>query len=69
MQLAHLNRIESEAERFLERIQRYKDRLARDQYFARYHDINGSPESGAVRRSSLDLSRELTQFRNGYRSY
>lgn len=66
MQLVHLNRIEAEAERFLERIQRYKDRLAKDPHFARYHDITGSRESGAVRRSSLDLSHELSQFRAGY---
>jgi hypothetical protein len=49
---------EAEAKRFLKRVKEYKERIKADKYA-----IYGSREGGALKRSSLDLSRSLADMR------
>ena len=47
-----------EAKRFLERVLTFEDRIAEDKFV-----LYGCAESGAVKRSSMDLTRALAELR------
>lgn len=63
MKYANILAAEKEAERFLEMVQRYRDRHAADSRFAMYCEMCAYKECGAVRRSSMDLTRALAEMR------
>lgn len=63
MKMATILDAEREAERFLSRVEDLKDAIARDENTARFWDMTGCPESSAVRRSSMDLTRSLANMR------
>ena len=50
-----------ECARFMERVDAYRERHGHERV------IVGSPESGALRRASLDLTRALAKMRRGER--
>ncbi len=52
-----LNEVESETKRFLKKLKETKARLSKDDY-AKY----GCKETGAIKRSALDLKNELTRI-------
>lgn len=52
-----------EAERFLDVAKMLKDRHANDKDFRNFFGITGFKETGALRRTSLDLSRALSAMR------
>lgn len=54
---------EWEARRFLARLAELRDRFDKDEEFARFMGITGSPETSAVRRASMDLTRALARMR------
>ena len=63
MKHANILAAEKEAERFLEMVQRYRDRHNSDADFRRFCEIVGHRETGALRRSSMDLTRALSDMR------
>ena len=58
MTLEDLEVVESEAKRFVNRLDSAKKRIKEDQFAL----ISGSKETGAVKRSALDLKMELTRI-------
>jgi hypothetical protein len=56
---------ERECQRFLVTIRRLRERCLTDEQFAKYIDITGGPETAAVKRASLDLTRQLAKMRRG----
>jgi hypothetical protein len=54
---------EREARRFLEFMAVLKVRFNNDDYFRQYMGIKGGPETAAVKRASMDLSRALARMR------
>lgn len=54
---------EQEAKRFLAKIEALRKRWREDDQFADRMDIIGGPETSAVKRASLDLSRALSVLR------
>jgi hypothetical protein len=56
---------ERECERFLKVVDELRARFAKDETFAKYIDITGGPETAAVRRASMDLTRQLAKLRRG----
>jgi len=59
MLLTRINEAESEARRFLDRVQDLKDAIGNNQFAVDF----GSKETGAVRRASMDLTRALARMR------
>lgn len=57
----HLSEAGREAERLLRRISALRDRMAHEE--TDYALTCGSPESGAVKRASMDLTRALARLR------
>jgi hypothetical protein len=55
-----LKKAKEEAERFLERLTAYQSKVQNDSW-AQY----GCAESGALKRSSMDLTRALAELRRG----
>lgn len=61
MDLEKLKEAKSEAKRFLKRVDEFEKRVSKEGT----HSWNwGLKESGAVKRSSMDLSRSLSNLRN-----
>lgn len=56
---------EAEANNFLVRMQALRRRFHADEQFAKYISITGGPETAAVKRASLDLTRQLAKMRRG----
>lgn len=60
--------VKAECLRFLKRIEEYEQRTEKEtkgyhkEWYAKY-GIKGTKESGALKRASLDLSRELVKLR------
>lgn len=54
---------EAECQRFLDKVSQLRTRFQNDEHFRRYMRITGGPETSAVRRASLDLSRVLSSLR------
>lgn len=52
-----------EAERFLERVEALIERHAKDEQFRKYFEICGHKETAALKRSSMDLTRALSEMR------
>ena len=63
MKHANILAAEKEAERFLEMVQQYRDRYNSDAEFRKFCEMVGYRETGAVRRSSMDLTRALSDMR------
>ena len=68
MKLQHLLEAEKEAKRFLSRLKDLKESETNG-YLFRKHDkyfyfTTSSKETGALKRSSLDLTRSLSKLRN-----
>lgn len=53
----------NEAARFLRRVEQWRRRHGDDEY----PPVVGTPETGAVRRASMDLTRALAAMRTGRR--
>ena len=62
MNIQEIRNAEKEAERFLGRVNDLWDSLRRGDEIMIM--MVGSPETGAVRRSSMDLTRQLAKMRN-----
>jgi hypothetical protein len=45
------------------RIEEHKKRIEHDPEYARYHPIIGGPQTAAIRRASMDLTRALAKLR------
>jgi len=58
MNIANMNRAEKAAQQFLVCIEEMNEKLKRDQ-----NALSGCPESGALRRASMELTRVLTEMR------
>lgn len=56
-------RAEAECERFLDKLSVLRTRFQNDERFAEHLAILGGPETAAVKRASLDLTRELAKLR------
>lgn len=54
--------VEAEAKRFLDRLKKLKET---DRYKADYakYDVGGTPESAALKRASMDLTKALAKLR------
>lgn len=63
MNFAAIETAEAEAQRFLECVERLRQRLDADKAMANSFYITGCKESGALRRASMDLTRALTEMR------
>jgi hypothetical protein len=63
MRQADILAAEREARRFIDAVDRFRERHAKDQQFRDYMEITGFKETGAVRRASLDLTRSLAEMR------
>jgi hypothetical protein len=63
MKVENINEAADEARRFLRAVEACNERLDRDPYFARMHEIVGFKETAAVRRASLDLTKALARMR------
>lgn len=59
----HLERAEEECARFLAATKELRKRLREDEHAKQYAYITGCPETAAVRRASLDLTRALAKMR------
>jgi hypothetical protein len=57
---------ERACERFLAACDELRGRFARDEHFAKFIDITGGPETAAVKRASMDLTRQLAKLRRGH---
>ena len=55
----------AEAQRFLKKLDDLEHLIKHDERQAKYWDIIGCPESAAVKRSSMDLTRALAKLRKG----
>jgi len=55
----------AEAIRFLEKMDELEHLLSTDERQRKYWGIIGCPESAAVKRSSMDLTRALAKLRKG----
>jgi hypothetical protein len=66
MKLQHLLEAEQEAKRFLCRLKQVKDSEINKEVFDKnnFNNTTSSKETGALKRSSLDLSRSLSKLRN-----
>jgi len=62
MKIEEIKKAEAEAERFLSRVNDLWDAMGQTNC-KRYMMANGSPETGAVRRASMDLTRQLAKMR------
>lgn len=65
MRANHIKEAKEAAKTFLRRIEEFEERKKTDEDFAKYCDITGYKETGALRRSSLDLTRALSKMRKG----
>ena len=66
MKLEHLLQAEQEAKRFLCRLKQVKDSEINKEVFDKnnFNNTTSSKETGALKRSSLDLTRCLARLRN-----
>ena len=66
MKLEHLLQAEQEAKRFLCRLKQVKDSEINKEVFDKnnFNNTTSSKETGALKRSSLDLTRSLSKLRN-----
>lgn len=58
-----LKTVEAEMARLHRAIDAHRRRVATDEHYAKYNHITGGPETGAIRRASLDLTRALSEMR------
>lgn len=63
MKIEKVLKAEKEAKRFIESINNLKKRIKKEQGFIKIGYISGCAETGAVKRSSMDLTRSLANLR------
>ena len=61
-----IEKAETEARRFLNRVAALRKRYADDEHMQAYFNIVGFKERAAVQRASMDLSRALAELRRAY---
>lgn len=60
---ASLTRVHDVIVRYQEAVDAHHRRVSNDERYARSYRITGGPETGAIRRASLDLTRALAELR------
>lgn len=58
-----ISKVHAEIERLGVAVKAHNARIANDEYYAKSWYIVGSPETAAIKRASMDLSRALTDLR------
>ncbi|WP_233898336.1 hypothetical protein [Tenacibaculum piscium] len=67
MKLENIQEVESEIKRFLKKLKEFKNSENNKHLFDKNSDdkwISGDKTSGALKRSSMDLTRSLSKMRN-----
>lgn len=60
---AKLRKVENEIKRFMSASDAHRVRMNNDDHYAKYWYITGSPETSAIKRASMDLTRALADLR------